>query len=110
LESRLIYKVSHSKYNIEWLNPTYDNGAWIYIGNGDETNKELILKCINEHFEDDHTLYISWTRNDSKEVPKADIESELSDILGNDFSIWNTAFTKVIELTHIGVMRLGKSK
>jgi len=108
LESRSIYKVSHSINKINWLNPTIENGAWIYIGTGDEIRRELIFTSINEHFTNS-VLYVSWTRNGSKEVSKADIERSIDDILGvYDFSIWDINFKKVIEFNKSGVMRIGE--
>lgn len=111
MESRLIYKVSrHCLQNIEWLNATVENGAWVYIGNGYEIRKEFILSSISEYFADE-ILYISWTRNGSKEIPKETIETAIENMLGVDnFSIWDINFKKVIEFDKMGVMRLGKVK
>ena len=111
MESRLIYKVSHSINKVEWLNTTVESGAWIYIGNGDEMRKQFIISSINEYFAIDNMLYVSWTRNGSKEVLKENIENEVGNILGVDhFSIWDTDFKKVIEFNKTGVMRFGKVK
>ena len=111
MESRLIYKVSHSIYKIEWLNPTAENGAWIYIGIGGEMRKQFIISSINEYFSVDNVLYVSWTRNGSKVVLKENIENSIDNILGvGDFSVWDTNFKKVIEFNKTGVMRFGKVK
>lgn len=110
MESRLIYIVSHNISKIEWLNPTFENGAWIYIGNDEEMRKDLIFKSINDHFTD-NVLYVAWTRNGSREVSKANIELGIEDILGRfNFSIWDTKFKKVIQFNKNGVMRLGEVK
>jgi len=110
LESRLIYIVSHNQNKIEWLNVTVENGAWIYIGNGDELRKEFINKSIDEYFVDSR-LYIAWTRNGSKQVPKKNIVYAINNILGSEnFSIWDTNFKRVIEFNKMGVMRFGEVK
>ena len=110
LESRLIYKVSHSISNIYWSNPTKENGAWVYIGNGDELKTAFVFKCISEHFAD-NILYVSCTRSKSLQTSKDNIEAAIKDILGNhDFTIWDTQFKKVIEFNKNGVMRLGEVK
>ena len=110
MESRLIYKVSHSLHKIEWLNNTVENGAWVFVGSGDDMRKEFIIRRIDEYFVDG-TLYVSWTRNESKEVKKENIEYAIENILGvHDFSIWDTNFKKVIEFNKNGVMRFGEVK
>lgn len=111
MDSRLIYIVSrHSISKIEWLNPTKENGAWIFVGDGDEVKKSFVFKCISEHFTD-NILYVSWTRNGSIETSKENIESAIKDILGKaDFFIWDIQFKRVIEFNESGVMRLGEVK
>lgn len=109
MDSRLIFVVTCKLHHkIKWLNPTIENGAWVYVGNALETRKEFIFKCVNGHFTDDE-LYISWTRAGSCKVPKESIEAAVDDILGiYDFSIWDTKFKRVIEFNKIGIMRLGE--
>ena len=111
MESRLIYKLTRYRTNdieIHWLNSTFENGAWIYIGDGEQINREFVLKKINEHFTD-NILYVSWTRNESIEMSKENIESAIKGILGeHDFSIWDSKLRKVIQFNKNGVMRLGE--
>src|SRR5690606_37418393 len=109
MDSRLIFVVTDRlRSKMEWLNPTIENGSWVYIGNDSETRKEFIFKCINEHFTDNE-LYVSWTRNGSRKVSKETIEFAVDDILGKyDFSIWDTKFKRVIEFSKNDVMRLGE--
>ncbi len=72
--------------------------------------KEFIIKSIDEYFVD-NTLYISWTRKESKEVRKENINDAIENILGvHDFSIWDTNFKKVMEFNKNGVMRFGQVK
>jgi hypothetical protein len=110
LDSRLIFKLSSHIYesDIDWLNRTYENGAWIYIVDGDELMKEFIFKKINDHFTDE-TLYIVLSRNDSRIISKKETESGIEDILGKrDFQIWDTEFKKVAEFKYTNcIMRLG---
>ncbi len=111
MDSGLIYKVTHNIANIEWLNTTFENGAWIYFGHGEEANKQFVVDNINEYFADETILYVSWTRTGSKEILKENVEFELADVLGlEDFSIWNSNFKRVIDFKGIGVMRFGVNK
>lgn len=111
MESRLIYKTSqHYIHKVEWLNRTYENGGWIFIGDGDNVDKKQVLNSIAKHLTDE-ILYISFTRNDSRIAPKTDIELAIADILGRyDFSIWDRDFKHVINFNKNGVMRVGKTE
>ncbi len=92
------------------MNNTRENGAWVYIGNGDEMNRDSIIKKINEHFDSDN-LYIAHTRNESIEISKKYIGKAIESILGRvSFLIWDTNFKKVIEFDRNGVMRFGEFK
>ena len=110
MDSRLIYIVSHRIHNISWLDWTHENGGWVFIGDGDNVDKALVLKYINNHFADE-TLYVSFTRNDSRIVSKVNVELAIKDILGkHDFSIWDNEFNKVIVFNKNGVMRIGNNE
>lgn len=101
----MIYKISqHKIYKAKWLNETHDNGAWIYIGDKIEHS---IVQSINQFLEDS-SIYISSTRTESLEIPKELIERTITPLLGvHDFTLWNKAFTKVIEFNKNGVIRFG---
>lgn len=110
MDSRLIFKLSDRIYenDIDWLNRTHENGAWIYIVDGNTLMKEFIFDKLNNHFTD-NTLYIALSRNDSRVISKKEIESSIEDILGKyDFRIWDTEFKKVAEFKSTNcIMRLG---
>ncbi len=107
MESRLIYIANEKmRANIEFAE-TSDYG-WLYFGAQPEVNIEIVKQKINDHFEEEN-LHIAHTRNDSTATTKKTIIEDIKDILGvDDFSIWNSAFTRVIDFNKIGVLRCGK--
>jgi len=109
-DSRLIFAAAASGLNhIRWLNETKDNGAWAYIGDGDELDREMVMDTINKFF-DDNALYIVLTKRDSFKLNKEDIRTALTNLLGKaNFSIWDSKFEKVIGFVAANaIMRLGQ--
>jgi hypothetical protein len=107
MESRLIYIANERmRANIQFAQ-TPDYG-WVYFGAQPEVNIEIVKQKINDHFGEE-VLYVAHSRNDSIETNKKAIIENIEGILGvDDFSIWNSSFTSVIEFNKIGVLRCGK--
>lgn len=108
MDSKLIYSASEGiKYKIIWVKKTPDS-EWIYIGEKNNLNKQILRDTINEYF-DDTTLLIAVNRKDSIHINKIDVFERIEKIIGiQDFKIWDIKFNRVIEFNKIGVMRLGK--
>jgi hypothetical protein len=107
MESRLIYIANKKmRANIQFaVTPDY---GWVHFGAQPEVNIEIVKQKINHYFEEE-SLYVAHSRNDSIATTKKTIIEDIRDILGvDDFSIWNSSFTSVIDFNKIGVLRCGK--
>ena len=91
------------------MNPTYENGAWIYIGNSSKLNTELVFRTIHEYILSD-TIHIAHTRTASVTVTHDTIKEALSSLLGHhDFFLWDINFKKAIEFNNTNdVFRCGE--
>jgi hypothetical protein len=107
MESRLIYIANERmRANIQFAETS--NYGWEYFGAKPEVNIEKVKQKINDHFEEE-ALYVAHSRNDSMETTKKTVIDDIKGILGvEDFSIWNSSFTSVIDFNKIGVLRCGK--
>jgi hypothetical protein len=84
------------------------DSEWIYFGDGTNVKKTIVVEIINTHFIESRLL-VSWTRQESFQVERDEIEKSIERILGlESFLIWDTNFKKVIEFNHIGVLRVGE--
>lgn len=109
MDSRLIYSVLNSgKLKIDWQ--VHAENEWIYIGLGEELNKVLLSQKLEELFNGED-VFIALGRTDSKEIENKDLQSEIINRIGLlDFKICDKKFTKVIEFSKVGVIRIGEKK
>lgn len=109
MDSRLIYiATERMKHKISWTRPTVDS-EWTYFGRGSEVNRNIVNESIKNHFTE-NALYVCYTRPQSFEADKSNIMNLVKGLLGKeDFFVWDTKFTKVIEFNKIGVMRKGEA-
>ena len=107
MDSRIIYSAINSiKHKIEW--DMRSGNDWIYIGVGNEMNKELIFQKMINVF-DDEKLLIALGRENSKRIVKEDFQIEIIERIEKiDFLISNESFSKFIEFNRIGIIRIGK--
>ena len=107
MESRLIY-IANKKMRANITIDESPHAGWVYFGAQPEVNLEFVQHTINQHFKEE-ILYIAHHRNDSTSTTGQNVLEEIKDIIGRDnFSIWNTTFTKVIDFNEIGVLRCGR--
>jgi hypothetical protein len=108
LDSHLIYAASDAiKKKVRWIKATSDS-EWIYFGDNDEVDKESALESICKYFKGD-TLYVAFTRKESAQVAKSNIEQAINNLLGfQNFLIWDAEFQTVIEFNKIGTLRHGQ--
>lgn len=102
----MIYKISEHLFpKIEWV--WYNNTEWIYCGLTNDFKKDLVDEHMKEHFSGS-SLYFVLTRTGSYELSFKEALPRIKELIdAQEFSIWNTAFTKVMQFSSIGVFRKG---
>ncbi len=107
MDAHLIY-IANEKMRVNIRYPHTEDSGWLYFGAQPEVNNEIVLQNINSHFSDTD-LYVAHNRKDSFKTTKGNIINDIKNILGaEDFSIWDTSFSHVIDFNKIGVLRCGK--
>ncbi len=109
MESRLIYESSRIYFNkIIWTRPTDKSDTeWVYFGSGDEIDIELILKSINQCLTT-NDVFLVLSKKDSIKVDRNEIKAKIVGLFNIiDFLLWDTNFNNIIEVSKIGVFRLG---
>jgi hypothetical protein len=82
---------------------------WIHFGTGKDIKSEMIEGFIKE-FLFDGTLNFVHDRQDSEPVEAFEVKEKIAGLLGQEnFQLWNSAFTKVIDFNRIGVLKLGST-
>ena len=107
VDSALLYAASDSlKFKVSWVRVSAES-EWTHFGTGDEVNRALVTKTINEYFFAD-PLNVVFGRKDSVQINKSEINKVIHDALGKrNFFIWDKEFKRAIEFNHIGVLRVG---
>ena len=98
MESRIIYE-SDKTYltSIHWKKPENNSESeWIYQNPESLTEKDA-ERIFNSSFGGE-ILHLVTNRNESKEINKAELFSEIKSLYGKmEFRIWNNDFEKVVE-------------
>jgi hypothetical protein len=85
----------------------HDNTEWIYCGLSNDFKKGMVDTHLKEHFSD-NSLYFVLTRTGSYELAFEEALPKIKKLIDSHrFSIWNTAFTKIMEFSTVGVFRRG---
>jgi hypothetical protein len=109
MDSRLIFEASeHLKSKIIWI--TVEESEWQYFGAESEINSEFVLEKVDSYFRDSR-FYVSYSRSESFETRASTFIPSITKLLGfQNFMVWDLSFKKVIEFSHIGVLRCGHVK
>jgi len=109
MDSRLIFEASqHLKPKINWI--TVGESEWQYFGAESEVNSQFVIEKIDSFFRDSH-FYVSYSRSESFETSSSTFIPSVAKLIGfQNFIVWDHSFNKVIEFSHIGVLRCGYIK
>ena len=109
MESRIIYESDKTYLNrIQWQKPENNSESeWQYL------NPESLTERDAERIFDisfgGETVYIVTNRNESSEISKANLFSEIKALYGKmEFRVWNNEFESVVEFK-LEVFRRGKA-
>lgn len=107
MEPALIYAASDQLISqLKWVRVAADT-EWIYIGNGEEINEEVVIRKIKEIFIEPDVV-IAIDRQQSFNTTIDQVLPALKGILGfRNFIIWNKSFKHALQFSDIGVMRYG---
>ena len=109
MESRIIYE-SDKTYleKISWIK--FENNSeseWRYLNPESLTEKDT-ERIFDISFADE-SVYIVTNRNESEEISKASLYSEIKALYGKmEFRVWNNEFESVVEFK-LEVYRKGKA-
>jgi len=105
MESRLIYESNKTFTNkVDWNRKKGSETEWIYFELTQiNTHEDIIRECF-----DRDVLHVSLGRHNSFTENKNGMFDKIKALLGvASFKIWDEAFTKTIEVSNIGVYRIG---
>ena len=109
MESRIIYE-SDKTYltKVNWTKPENNSESeWRYL-NPQSLTEKYLKEIFSSSFEGE-TVYLVTNRNESIEVNKANLFSEMKSLYGKtEFRIWNVEFENVAEFK-LEVYRKGKA-
>lgn len=106
MESPLIYKkAEHLLSKVTW-GASADKG-WVYCGNSEDLNTNLLSECISKHFSTDNVYFIP-NRRDARMITVSQIIPLVSEYIdANDITFWSEDFSSVIAFNKNGVCRCG---
>jgi hypothetical protein len=107
LEPSSIYAASDKlKLNVKWVRVSSDT-EWIYFGAGNDVNEDFAIQKVTNYFRN-LPVIVAIDRKKSTIVQPNELQDFLKGILGlENFYIWDQSFKRVIEFSHIGVLREG---
>jgi hypothetical protein len=107
LEPFSIYAASDRlKFNVKWVRLSSET-EWIYFGAENDVNEDFAIKKIMNYFHDLPVIVVI-DRQKSAIVQPNELQAFLEGVLGfKNFYIWDQSFKRVIEFSHIGVLREG---
>ena len=106
MEAKNIYiATQHMKMKIVWERSS--GNEWSFVGDGNDFKEQDLQKFIDLYFVENE-LYLVIDRHNSYQLPKTKATSQVKLNLSNqNITLCNTAFSKMIEFSTIGVARHG---
>jgi hypothetical protein len=109
MDSKNIYiACQHNLRNIIW--DKSDDTEWTYIGLESEFNEQNFFKMISEFFKEENVYSVIDRHNAFEIKSHAAIPEILRFLKENNVILSSKDFTRMIEISKIGVARKGKKK
>jgi hypothetical protein len=109
IDTRLVHKTGEKMLPlVEW--EKHDGEEWVYIGHPDEFDDTKVDALILTHFGNED-IFIVVDRQNAHSIRSVDAMVMVKSILRNqDVNLWNKKFTRAMEFTQTGMVRIGQTR